>query len=256
MLGTPGADVTLGASLSVVAAYERFARFYDAVTGDASAQGTRVLESIGRYFPDAGSLLELGCGTGAVLALLDGVDSVSGLDRSPEMLAVAAGKVPRARLVEADMASFSLDRRFDVVICVFDTLNHLLEFEQWRSLFDAVHQHLVDGGLFIFDVNTLGKLRQLSEADPWVHDFDGHVLIMDVQLLDDDLSSWDLRVFEHLDGSQFVLHHESIGELGVALSDIEAALAPRFTILEELDEAGGAATDESIRAYFVVRRRP
>ena len=79
---------------------------------------------------------------------------------------------------------------------------------------------------------------------------------MDVQLLDDDLSSWDLRVFEHLDGSQFVLHHESIGELGVVLLDIEAGLAPRFTILEELDEAGGAATDESIRAYFAVRRRP
>ena len=242
--------------MSVVAAYERFARFYDAVTGDASAQGSRVLESIRRYLPGAGSLLELGCGTGAVLAQLDDVASVSGLDRSPEMLAVAAGKVPRAHLVEADMASFSLDRRFDVVICVFDTLNHLLEFEQWRSLFDAVHEHLVGGGLFLFDVNTLGKLRQLSEADPWVHDFDGHVLIMDVQLLDHDLSSWTSESSSTSTVRSSCCTRESIGELGVALSDIQAVLAPRFTILEELDEAGGPATDESIRAYFAVRRCP
>ncbi len=39
-------------------------------------------------------------------------------------------------------------------------------------MFDAVHEHLVEGGLFIFDVNTVGELRRLGDEPPWVYDFD------------------------------------------------------------------------------------
>ena len=53
------------------------------------------------------------------------------------------------------MASFALGEQFHVVICVFDTLNHLPVFDDWRSLFARVHEHLAEGGLFVFDVNTV-----------------------------------------------------------------------------------------------------
>jgi hypothetical protein len=142
-----------------------------------------------------------------------------------------------------------------VVVCVFDTLNHLLTFEAWRSLFDAVYDHLVDDGLFIFDVNTIGELRRLGEEPPWVYEFDDHVLIMDVALAGDGLSRWDIRIFEHLGGSRFELHHEQIGELGVGLRQIEAALEPRFTLLEASSDSGEAPTDSSVKAYFTYRRR-
>ncbi len=49
-------------------AYAQFAGFYDQVMGDRSADVNRVLDHIKRYQPGAASLLELGCGTGAVLA--------------------------------------------------------------------------------------------------------------------------------------------------------------------------------------------
>src|ERR1019366_8141144 len=133
-------------------AYDRFSAFYDAVMDDPEPRADRVVASIDRYLPRAASLLELGCGTGSILARLTTLPSLTGLDRSPEMLAVARKKVSNARLFEGDMESFSLGERFDVVICVFDSLNHLLTFDAWRSMFDAVYDHLVDGGLFIFDV--------------------------------------------------------------------------------------------------------
>ena len=119
------------------------------------------------------------------------------------MLAVASEKVPSARLLQGDIGDFWLDERFDVVICVFDTVNHLLSFEAWRSMFDAVYDHLVDDGLFIFDVNTVGELRRLGEEPPWVFDFDDHVLIMDVTPGDGGLSEWDIRIFEHRGGRRF-----------------------------------------------------
>ncbi len=90
------------------------------------------------------------------------------------MLAVASEKVPSARLLLGDIGDFWLGERFDVVVCVFDTLNHLLAFEAWQSMFDSVYDHLVEDGLFIFDVNTVGELRRLAEEPPWVFEFDEH----------------------------------------------------------------------------------
>ena len=171
------------------------------------------------------------------------------------MLALARDKVPRARLIEGDMASFSLGERFDVVICVFDSLNHLMTFDGWNSMFAAAYDHLVEGGLFIFDVNTVGELRRLGDEPPWVYDFDGNVVIMDVHSTEHGESQWDIRIFENVGESQYLLHHERIGELAVSLSTIRSALEANFALLEEMNEDGGPPTDDSVKAHFAYRRR-
>ncbi len=240
--------------------YDRFSRFYDAAMDDPGPRADYVSGCIDRYLPAATSLLELGCGTGSILARLTSPTSLTGLDRSTGMLEVARGKVPGARLLEGDMQCFSLGERFDVVISVFDSLNHLLTFDAWQSMFDAVHEHLVDGGLFVFDVNTLGEIRRLGDEPPWVDDFDSGVLIMDVSFAEDEspdlTSQWDIRIFEHVGSSRFDLHHEVIGELGVSLERVKGALEPKFALLEETDENGNTPTDESVKAHFAYRRVP
>jgi SAM-dependent methyltransferase len=238
-----------------VSDYSKFARFYDSIMVDPRPKSTHVLRVIDKYLPEASSLLELGCGTGAVLAGLSSLPSLTGLDRSPEMLAIAREKVPQARIGEGDIATFDIAERFDVVMCVFDTLNHLPSFSLWNDLFERTFDHLADGGLFVFDVNTIGQLRQLGEAPPWVNNFDGNTVIMDVRLDHEDLWIWEIKIFEHVEEDRFVLHHERIRELGVELKRIESALAQRFTLLEVTDPAGGNPNDDSARAHFVARRR-
>ncbi len=239
-------------------AYERFAAFYDVVMDDPGPRAVRVDAAIDRYRPDATSLLEVACGTGSVLARLTTEATMVGLDRSPEMLAICAGKVPGARLVEADMRSFNLGRRFDVVVCVFDSVNHLLDVASWMSLFDSVHRHLTEGGLFVMDVNCVGELRRLGDEPPWVYDFDGGTAVIDVTFAEGDgglgLSDWDIRIFERVTGTRFELHHERIGELALPLEQVRELLAGRFDILEEVDEDGLVATDDSIKAYFALRK--
>jgi len=238
-----------------VAAYAEFAKFYDQVMGDRSPLIERVRGYVARYLPAAESLLELGCGTGAVLAGLAPGLRTTGVDRSPEMLATAERNVPTASLVEADITTFSLGTRFDVVICVFDTLNHLPTFDSWLKVFGQVHAHLAEGGLFVFDVNTVGRLRRLSQAPGYVEDFGPHTLIMDVTAGGGNLSLWDVRIFEQVDGDQFRLHHERIPELGVPLTMIHEALVADFELLEATDPDGGRATDDSNRVYFAYRHR-
>jgi SAM-dependent methyltransferase len=238
-----------------MAAYAEFARFYDQVNGEPETRSRQLLANIERHHPGATSVLEMGCGTGAILAGLGSGPSLTGIDRSPEMLDYARRRCPGARLLEADMTSFSLPERFDVVLCVFDTINHVADFEGWRQTFHQVHEHLNAGGLFIFDVNTLGRLRQLGDVAPWVHHFDGHTLIMDVEFDGDALSTWDIRIFERRDDRHFTLHHEEIIELGVALDRVRQALDEEFELVEESDASGDPPTDESPRAFFVYRRR-
>jgi SAM-dependent methyltransferase len=235
--------------------YAGLATFYDRIMGDRSDEVARVQAYISKHLPLARSLLELGCGTGALLAGLAPGLAVTGIDRSPQMLARAAESAPAATLLQADMTDFRLAARFDVAICMFDTLNHVPAFDGWLSLFSRVHEHLADGGLFIFDVNTAGRLRRLDHAAPYVDEFDGNVVVMTVRSADGDLSLWETRIFERTHADMYRLHHERIYELGVPLGQIHAALAERFDLLEQASLDGSAVSDESDRVFFAYRRR-
>lgn len=238
--------------------YNHFARVYDAAMDDPAPKIARIAAWIERFRPGAASLLELGCGTGTMLAGLSGTAGrLTGIDRSPQMLEVAAAKVPGARLIEGEISAFDLGERFDVVICVFDTLNHLTRFEQWRSLMRCTRDHLSDGGLFVFDVNTATKLRGVAQFAPWITEAGERTVVQNVEPPIDGVSIWNVWIVEPDGRGGLVGHHEQIGELGVELDAIEAALHEAgFVVLDRCDEAGMQPSEQSDRAHFAARRRP
>ena len=144
------------------------------------------------------------------------------------MLSVARRKVPQARLFRQDMVDFHIDRRFDVICCVFDSINHVRRFSDWKRVFvgsaDICHQ----GGCFIFDMNTERKLERHIAEPPWVHRFGKNLLIIDVTALPDRASNWNIKVFEHLKTNRFVLHEEDIMEVSYPPEKIVAALHAHF----------------------------
>jgi len=235
--------------------YASFARFYDAVNGEPVDRVQQILATISAYFPSATSVLELGCGTGAILAGLGSAYELTGIDLSVEMLSIAQRQCPQATLVHGDITDFDLLRTFDVVICVFDTLNHVTTVDGWLSVIDHVRHHLNKGGVFIVDINTVERLRHLADSPPRVHDFDGNTLIIDVEWGDASLTTWDIRIFEHTGENTFVLHHEQIEELGIELADVRRMFREGFELLEETDTYESPPTDDSPRAYLVFRRR-
>ena len=236
--------------------YERFARHYDALmAGDPLTNAARVSGYLARHLPAARSLLELGCGSGAILAGLDPQLSMIGVDRSPQMLARARARVPRARLLEGEIATFELGERVDAVICVFDTLNHLERLDSWRALFTRTAAHLGRGGLFAFDVNTVAQLRRLAEASPWIRRLDGATVLQHVDWHGEGRATWHVRIEERLPDGRLARHHERIPELGLPLATIASALEREFELLECSDDDGAAPSDSSPRAYFAYRRR-
>ena len=108
-----------------------------------------------------GPVLELACGTARVtIPLARAGREVTGLDMSPNMLAIARRKLEqegpdvRARisLVEGDMRDFSLDQEFPLIIIPFSAFQVLLEREDQRRCLECCARHLKAGGRLAIDV--------------------------------------------------------------------------------------------------------
>lgn len=220
--------------------------------GDGAERAAFLKKLIARHHPSARTVLELACGTGSILVHLRPEYEVTGLDVSAPMLEVATAKLPGAHLVEADMTQFELGERFDAVLCVYDSINHLLAFGQWEAVFDRAYEHLDRGGIFLFDINTERRLAALGDLPPSVHWFgDGHLLVIDVRAEGDGIVVWSIRVLEHRGDDRYLLHAEDIPEVSFPRSRIEESLRRRYRRVWAHDERRKRATAASERIHFV-----
>ena len=106
------------------------------------------------------SILDLACGTGVFLDLMQkkfNAKDCVGLDLSKEMYKFAKWSIKNDNInfVLGDMSDFDLKRRFDLISCNYDAINHLLKFSDWKKMFKKAFKHLENGGVFTFDFNTL-----------------------------------------------------------------------------------------------------
>jgi SAM-dependent methyltransferase len=233
--------------------YGKFGRFYDAVMGSRAESAAFIRNLIRRHKPEAKTLLELACGTGAVLEPLSEYYQVSGIDISIEMLSVARKKLPGAPLVQSNMVTFELGQKFDVIICVFDSINHILSFADWGRVFRRVARHLAQGGLFLFDINTEHKLRRLIREPAWVMPFNGHLLIMDVTDAGRGVSNWNIKVFERQTKDIYKLFQEDIQEISFPVEQIREALLEKFKAVKIIDPGRRRPSDMSETLYFLCK---
>jgi SAM-dependent methyltransferase len=240
---------------AVTRSYHAFARFYDAVAAAGPEQAAYLRELIARHHPRARTVLELACGTGEVLAELEGDYDVTGLDVSPEMLGIAAAKLPGSRLVEADMTQFELNERFDVVLCVYDSINHLLDFAAWNELFARTHSHLNERGVLIFDAVTGRQFARLTSAGTVTRWFgDESLAVIEVRGDGADRVVWDIRVFEREADGRYRLHAEEIPEAAFPRDRIEQSLRAHFRRVSVRDRRRSRATVASERLYYIAVR--
>jgi SAM-dependent methyltransferase len=154
-----------------VEAYSSFAQVYDLFMDNVPyeewcAYLTGLLREQG--IAD-GLVLELGCGTGKMTRLLarEGYDMI-GVDNAEEMLEIAreaefeekSGEKDILYLLQ-DMREFELYGTVRAVVCICDSMNYIMEEDELRQVFSLVNNYLDPAGVFIFDLNTVYKYREL-----------------------------------------------------------------------------------------------
>jgi SAM-dependent methyltransferase len=103
-----------------------------------------------------GPVLDIGCGTGRVMlpCLQAGVD-IDGLDLFEPMLArlrKSAAKLGLSpQLYRADMSEFRLSRRYQLVMIPFNAFTHNLTQESQIRCLQCCREHLLPGGMLVFD---------------------------------------------------------------------------------------------------------
>lgn len=149
--------------------YSNFASVYDRLMQDVPY--SEWIKYLNRLFDKHGItpkvILDIGCGTGNVtLPLAEMGYNLTGLDMSPEMLAVAESKAREKNLgikwVQQDMTMMDLGGlHYDLVISMTDSLNYLEGSESMKQVFSLVKQVLNPGGWFIFDLNSHYKISEV-----------------------------------------------------------------------------------------------
>jgi len=226
-------ELTVQALSSVEGGYDLLAPKFDRTpfrTSDGVLDATA--EAL-RPFGPFGSGLDVCCGTGAGMRVLEPLceGQVTGVDFSAGMLARARSAHPDARWVRADARALPFDRAFDLAVS-FGALGHFLPAER-PALFAGVHRALRPGGVFAFPV---GARPPVSSARYWA-------------LLGFDLA---MRARNAVRRPPFVMYYLT-GRLPALRSDLAAA---GFTATAIPLTALGQGGDQASSYLLVLARKP
>jgi SAM-dependent methyltransferase len=143
--------------------FEKYSTCYDLLYRDKDygAEAAYVARRIRDWRPQACTVLELGSGTGRHGHLLAGMGfDVHGIERSPEMVAIAKAAGPAVSpggggsfsCEVGDICTARLGRSFDAIVALFHVVSYQTNNDALRQVFDVAAAHLVGGGVFLFDV--------------------------------------------------------------------------------------------------------
>jgi ubiquinone/menaquinone biosynthesis C-methylase UbiE len=118
--------------------------------------------------------LDLACGTGNVaVRMAREFKNTYAVDLSEDMLRESYDKFKKNRIkgkiVCQDMTDLSLNHKFDVISCVLDSTNYIIEDEDLEKYFKGVYNHLKDDGLFFFDINSHYKLTNILGNNIYIY---------------------------------------------------------------------------------------
>ena len=143
--------------------YETFAYYYDSLMDPKFYDDYQEFIEKHATFEE---VFELGCGTGeTAIRLAKQGYAVYGTDLSSDMLEVAKQKAMAEnvtlQLQRVDMRDFTTSRPVDLILCLCDSLNYLLNKEDVLKTFQNVYHSISESGTFIFDVNSLYKMNTI-----------------------------------------------------------------------------------------------
>jgi SAM-dependent methyltransferase len=264
-----------------------------------------VEDCIKKYHPITKTILETACWTWVVaFELQKKWFWVTGLDISEKMLERAKknltspqpstssgmtrglpqGEGAIVDLVLWNMTNFDLKKKFDVVLCNYNSICHLLEWKQWQDFFDMSYNHLNKDWLLIFDINTLYEFESITRDFAQFYNFGDDTVCMEMRktspptpLLRSNFEEsrastpvsvilrgegntwfiyeWLIKIFKKRKDKKYDLIEEIIQENSFEIFKIKNELEKKwFEVLEMVDFHYWEVTEISERVYFICKK--
>lgn len=242
--------------------YSGFAGVYDKLMEDVPYD--KWIENINSILSEEGlkpkTVLELACGTGTLCVKISEMGyNVTGIDISEEMLTIAKNKSLMKRqkieFLNQDISDFQVTKKFDLIISLCDGINYIVDKMDIENLFERVYENLNDDGIFIFDISSYYKLKNvlgnnnISEADEdvafiWENYFDDENNILE----------FDLSIFIESNGI-YKRYNEEHVQKAYKVSDLEKIYNKNFFAFKIFDEEFEDINDETERIFFALKKR-
>ncbi len=243
--------------------YNSFSDFYDFLMLDVDYEKrTEYLCNLFKKFDRMPTLLlDLACGTGEFSNHFAKRNvSVIGVDISYDMLAVAREKSANENCdvlyLCQDASELDLYGTIDGAICCLDSLNHITDYDKFCKAIERTALFLEKDRLFIFDLNTPYKHREVLGDNTfvidteqvycvWQNEYDGKNNTVDINL-----------DFFEADGECYYRSNENFCERAYTKAEIENALEKANlkieAVYDDLTEKSPEA--DSQRVVYVTRK--
>ena len=238
--------------------YDKFAEVYDKITPEYfhAEYYNFILKILKEMNYKPKKTLDLACGTGrlAKIFLDEGYD-IEGLDISEKMLEIA--KKRGLKVYQSNMVDFNLGKKYDLIVCTYDSLNYILQEDSLQKCFNSISKHLNQDGVFIFDMNSQFKINKiLPQYKADYYDFGDAELIW---LNSHEPSFWfgEIILFKKTNDGKYERYYEKYIERAFELNTTKKLLKEaNFEILETYsDFEFNKIKKDSKRWFFVTKKK-
>lgn len=245
--------------------YDIFSSVYDILTENVEYEriSHKICSLLHKNGVDRGLLLDLGCGTGTLSFLLEqkGFDII-GVDASEDMLSVANEKK-----YEDDSSALFLCQKaeeldlFGTIQCAvstLDTFNHIDSIERIEKAISLVSLFMDMNGIFIFDMNTPYKHKEILGNNTFVYDMD-EVYCVWQNSYDENAERTDIDLdffIKNEDDECFERYSESFSEYEYDINEIISIIKKcGFTLLATTDDySDNPVSDTTERITFICKK--
>lgn len=243
--------------------YTGFASVYDIFMDDIpyKAWAEDMRDILKEHNITGGIVAELGCGTGNLTQELTGLGyDMIGIDSSYDMLDIAMSKREEKGLdilyLCQDIRSFELYGTCAAIVSRCDTFNYLLEYEDLVNSLKLVNNYLDPKGLFIFDLNSMYKYKQILADNTIAENRENESFIWENYYDEEtNLNSYELSVFVREDDDRYIKYEEQHIQRAYSLYEIKDAIKEAgLELLSVSDADTKKEADEFTQRYLIVAR--
>ena len=243
--------------------YSSFASVYDILTFnvDYEKRAEYITEILKQNNINDGLLLDLACGTGSLsVEFAKKGYEVIATDASADMLMEAQNKAFSEGLnimfLCQKMQETDLYGTVGAVVCSLDSINHLRNAKEMEKTFLVLKNFVDDGGIMIFDVNTLYKHQKILGNNTFIYDEKDVYCVWQNKLYDDQKTVGINLDFFAKDGDSYRRFNENFKEIAFTDEEITSAVEKAgFKVLNRYDEfTFNPPSEDTERVYYVIRR--